>query len=91
MRASSSEIRNLSRSAGFGLHKAGSQMQNIMDIILKADNCATAALGSYNQDDRQKYIQLSAAWRNEALRIGYGEHAQLLSCCTFTEDQLIVV
>ncbi len=66
-------------------------MQNTMDIILKADNCATAALGSYVEDDRLKYIQLSAAWRNEALRIGFGEQAHLLSCCPFTEDQLIVV
>lgn len=66
-------------------------MQNTMDIILKADNCATAALSSHDAEDRCEYIQLSAAWRNEALRIDFGEQAHLLSCCPFTEDQLIVV
>lgn len=84
-------MRNLSASAGFDLHKAESQLQNTMEIILKADNCATAALGSYDEGGRFEYIQLSAAWRNEALRIGFGEQAHMLSCCPFTEDQLIVV
>lgn len=66
-------------------------MQTEADFTLMAENCATAALASLEQDTRLEFVLMSAMWRNEALRMSLGDHAWLLRRCPFEPEQLETV
>ena len=66
-------------------------MQTEADFTLMAENCATAALTSLEQDTRLEFVLMSAMWRNEALRMSLGDHAWLLRRCPFEPEQLETV
>jgi hypothetical protein len=68
-----------------------SDMQTEADFTLMAENCATAALASLEQDTRLEFVLMSAMWRNEALRMSLGDHAWLLRRCPFEPEQLDAV
>jgi hypothetical protein len=68
-----------------------SDMQTEADFTLMAENCATAALASLEQDTRLEFVLMSAMWRNEALRMSLGDHAWLLRRCPFEPEQLETV
>lgn len=63
-------------------------MQIVMELALRAENCATAALAAFDTDERLEFIRQSAVWRNEELRQRLGPWAECLNSCPFTEDQL---
>lgn len=63
-------------------------MQTAADFTLMAENCATAALAATDRDEQLELILMSAVWRNEALRMRFGDQAAMLRQCPISDDHL---
>ena len=63
-------------------------MLDAHEYELRAENCATAALGSRDRDQCLAFLQQSAMCRNLALRLQLGKRVVLLNRCQFNDDQL---